>query len=103
MNRKYDIKYSDLFYKDLNSILDYIKYELQNLVAANNLFDEVIQEVSNRAYNPDSYETYHSIRKRKSTYYRIYIKNYTIFYVIKDNTMEVRRMIYSKRNLKNII
>lgn len=103
MNEKHEIKYSDLFYKDLSSILNYIKYELENTTAANRLFDEIIQEISARAYNPKSYEKYSSSIKRKDTYYRIYVKNYTIFYVVKDNVMEVRRIIYSKRNLKNII
>lgn len=32
-----------------------------------------------------------------------YVKNYTIFYVVKDNTMEVRRILYSKRNLDKFI
>ena len=103
MNRKYEIKYSDLFYTDLSSILNYIKYELENITAANNLFDEIMKEISNRAYNPESYEKYSSTRKRKDTYYRIYVKNYTIFYVVRNNTIEVRRILYSRRNLKDMI
>lgn len=103
MNKKHEIRYSELFYKDLNSILNYIKYELDNIVAANNLFDEVIREIYNRSYNPDLYERYYSNNKRKDTYYRIYIKKYIIFYIVKNNTMEVRRMLYSRQNLKDII
>lgn len=103
MNKKHEIKYSELFYRDLSSILNYIKHELENVVAANNLFDEIMKEISNRAYNPELYEKYFSTRKRKDTYYRIYVKNYTIFYVVRNNTMEIRRIIYSKRNLKNIM
>lgn len=103
MNKKYDIKYSELFYRDLNSIINYIKYELENTIAAKKLLDEVIQKVYNRADNPEAYEKYFSTRKRKNTYYKIYIKNYTIFYVVKENIMEVRRMLYSRRNIKNIM
>lgn len=103
MNKKYEIKYLEVFYKDLSSIINYIKYELGNEDAARNLLDKIVQEISNRSYNPEAYEKYLSIRKRKDTYYRIYVKNYTIFYVVKSNTMEVRRIIYSKRNLKNMI
>ena len=103
MNKKHEIKYSDLFYRDLSSILNYIKYELENIAAANNLFDDIMREISNRAYNPESYEKYSSTRKRKNAYYRIYVKNYTIFYVVRKNVMEVRRIIYSRRNLRNIM
>ena len=99
MNKKYDIKFTELFYRDLNSITKYIKYELGNNIAANKLLDEVIQKTYKRADNPASYEKYPSIRKRNDTYYRIYVKNYTIFYVLKENTMEVRRMLYSRRNI----
>ena len=63
--------------------------------------DEVIKEIEKRSENPESFEKYNSRRKRKNTYYRIYIKNYTIFYVVKNNTMEIRRILYSRRN--NII
>jgi plasmid stabilization system protein ParE len=103
MNERHEIKYSDLFYRDLSSILNYIKYELENRTAANYLFDEIMKEISNRAYNPESYEKYFSTRKRKNTYYRIYVKNYTIFYVVRNNVMEVRRIIYSRPNLRNIM
>ena len=103
MNKKHEIKYSDLFYRDLSSTLNYIKYELENVTVANRLFDEIMREISNRAYNPESYEKYCSTKKRKNTYYRIYVKNYTIFYVVRNNVMEIRRIIYSRRNLKNIM
>lgn len=38
-------------------------------------------------------------RERQYPYYRIYIKNYVIFYVVLGNVMEVRRIVYSRRNL----
>ena len=93
MDSVYEIRYSELFYKDLISILNYIKYELRNEAAANMLFDKVIYEISKRSINPTSFEKYRSNRMRKNTYYRIYVNNYTIFYIVKDNVMEVRRML----------
>ena len=35
MEKKYKIKYLPLFYKDLDYITDYIKYQLRNEIAAN--------------------------------------------------------------------
>ncbi|MCI8519798.1 MAG: type II toxin-antitoxin system RelE/ParE family toxin [Clostridia bacterium] len=103
MNKKYKIKYLPLFYNDLNKIIDYIRYELVNEIAANNFVNELEKEIQQRAYNPDSYEKYLSIKKRKNTYYKIYVKNYTVFYTVKDNTMEVRRILYSRRNFDKLI
>ena len=51
----------------------------------------------------ESFEKYNSKKKRKNTYYRIYVKNYTIFYTIKDNAMEVRRILSSRRNFDKLI
>ena len=103
MEKKYNIKYLPSFYRDLDAITDYIKYELQNEVAANRLVDEIENEIIKRLQNPESFEKFQTRRKRLNVYYRIYVKNYTIFYVVKDSTMEVRRIIYSKRNFEKLI
>ena len=89
----YVIKYTSTFINQFNSILKYL--------VNNNFFLE--REIEKRSSNPESYEKYIGVRKRKNIYYRIYVKNYTIFYVVKDNTMEVRRILYSKRNLDKFI
>ena len=102
MTKKYEIKYLPLFYKDLDQITDYIMYKLNNEIAANNFVNELEKEINKRAYNPISYEKYISIKKRKYTYYKIYVKNYTVFYTVKDNIMEVRRILYSKRNFNKV-
>ena len=103
MTINYKIEYLPSFYNDLEKIVEYIAYELKNVYAANNLVDEIELEIKRRSLNPESFEVYKSAKKRKDIYYRIYVKNYTIFYIVKENIMEVRRIIYSKRNLKNII
>ena len=103
MEKKYKIKYLPLFYNDLDQITDYIMYKLNNEIAANNFVNELENEINKRAYNPDAYEKYTAIRKRQHIYYKIYIKNYIVFYTVKDNIMEVRRILYSKRNFENLI
>ncbi len=100
---KYKINYTDTFIKQFNNILKYFIYKLQNKIAAESFYDEVVKEIESRSENPESFEKYNSKRKRKNTYYRIYVKNYTIFYVVKNNTMEIRRILYSKRNFDNLI
>ena len=84
-------------------IIDYIKNKLENVIAASNLLDEIYEEISKRAYNPHDYEKYKSNRNRKIEYYKIYVKNYVIFYVVRDNIMEVRRILYKKRNFYNLM
>ncbi|MBO5005188.1 MAG: type II toxin-antitoxin system RelE/ParE family toxin [Clostridia bacterium] len=102
-NNKYTIKYSSTFINQFNNILKYFVHKLKNKIAAENFYNEVIKEIETRSKNPENYEKYLSTRKRKNSYYRIYVKNYIIFYIVKDTTMEIRRILYSKRNFDKLI
>lgn len=101
MKNNFTLKYSLTFYEDFEKIISYIRDELENYIAANNLIDSVEKEIFNRLQNPLVYEKY--ITKAGNVYYRIYVKKYMIFYTITNNIMEVRRITYSKRDLKKLI
>lgn len=66
-----------------------------------NLLNEIEKEIELRSYNPEGYEKY--ISRQNLVFYRIYVKKYTIFYVVGNEIMELRRILYSKRNLKKLI
>ena len=100
---KYNIKYTDTFIKQFNNILKYFIYKLKNKIAAENFYDEVVKEIEKRSECPESFEKYNSKRKRKNTYYRIYVKNYILFYTVKDNVMEVRSILCNRRNFDKLI
>lgn len=102
-NNKYSIRYTPTFIKQFNNILSYFIHKLNNKIVAENFYNEVIQEIENRSINPKNYEEYIGNKKRKNAYYRIYVKNYIIFYVVIDNVMEIRRILYSKRNFERLI
>ena len=103
MNKKHKIIYFPLFYEDLDNITDYIKNKLKNEIALGKFVDKLEKEIKERASNPTSYEEYRSNKKRKNKYYRIYVDNFTVFYTEKNNVMEVRRILYSKRNFNKLI
>lgn len=102
-NKKYEIKYLPTFISQFNNILYYITYELQNKIAADNFYSEVVKQIEIRSEAPESYEVFKTIRNEEIKYYKINVKNYTIFYVVKDNVMEIRRIYYSQRNFENLI
>ena len=101
--RRYELSIFPLFEDELNEIVDYITYRLHNPQAAENLIDEVERAISERLDCAESFEPYRSNRERRYPYYRIQVKKYTIFYVVIGNTMEVRRIIYSRRDLQKLI
>ena len=102
-NNKYSIRYTFTFINQFNNILRYFVHKLNNKIAAENFYNKVIQEIENRSIDPKDYEKYIGAKKRKNIYYRIYVKNFTIFYVVIGNTMEIRRILYSKRNFDKLI
>ena len=103
VKNKYTIIYSSTYINQFNGILKYFVNNLKNKIAAENFYNEVIRKIEKRSKNPKSYEKYISDKKRKNTFYRIYVKNYTIFYTVKDNTMESRRILYSKRDFDKLV
>lgn len=99
---QYKLKYNDLFYEDLIEILVYIKYNLSNEIAASKLYEEIIIQINKRLENPLDYEKYVS-QINKKTFYKIYVNNYTIFYTVDDDVMEVKRILSKKRNLRYLV
>ena len=105
---KYKLRYLPLFYEDLEQKVVYIVEELHNQQAANEMLDAVENAILERLPVAESFEAYHSIRERKYPYYRIYVKNYVIWYVViddegEDKIMEVRRFLYNKQNKDRLI
>jgi len=103
MPNKFTPVYLPLFEQDVADAWDYIAKTLQNPVAADRLLDEIEKEISDRLFNPSGFQKYNSIKDRKQPYYTIHVKNYIIFYVVIGNKMEMRRFVYSKRDLQNLV
>lgn len=105
-NTQYILRYLPLFYEDLQEKVIYISQKLQNPKAANELIDTVENAVLARLPFCESFERVRSKKERKYPYYRIYVKNFVVYYVvIADNPdnkiMEVRRFLYKKQEHSN--
>ena len=106
----YSLSYLPLFYNDLEEHVMYISEVLHNRTAANELLDDVEAAILERLPYAESFEPYRSKKERKYPYYRIYGKNYTIFYVVIPNedepgrkTMEVRRILHKLQDRNKYI
>ena len=82
---RYQLRYLPLFYQDLSEKVDYIYTMLKNPQAANELLDAVEEAILNRQPVAEAFEPYHSVKERKYPYYRIYVKNFVIYYVVIDD------------------
>ena len=101
--KQYELRILPLFEEHLQETADYIAFHLQNPVAALSFVNAVETAILERLKAPESFEPYHSKKDREHTYYAIPVKNYLIFYVVIGNVMEVRTLIYSRRNLPELI
>lgn len=95
----YQLRFLPIFYDDLQEKIMYIRDVLKNKEDVNDLLDKAENAILERLPFAESFEPYRSIKARKFTYYRIYVDNYTIYYVVihedkNEPIMEVRRFLY---------
>ena len=102
-NRQYELRILPLFEEKLNETVQYISEHLKNPIAANNFIDAVEAAIYERLQAPEAFQPYPSKKDREHTYYAIPVKNYFVFYVVIGNVMEVRTLVYSRRDLSKII
>ena len=105
---KYKLRYLPLFYEDLEQKVVYIAENLQNPKAANDLIDAVEKAILERLPVAESFEQYESMKERRYPYYRIYVKNFVVWYVViddegDDRIMEVRRFLYNKQDKNKLL
>jgi hypothetical protein len=94
------ISYFQGYREDVDEAMNYIENTLKNRIAARNLYKKLEISINNRADSVVSYKKYYT--KANNVYYKININNYSIFYTIKDNVMEVRRFLYNKMNIEKM-
>ena len=105
---QYVLRYLPIFYEDLEQKVVYIAETLHNEKAANDLLDAVEQAILERLPVAEAFEPYRSVKERRYKYYRIYVKNFVVYYAVIDDEgpekiMEVRRFLYNKQDRETLV
>ena len=105
---EYTLQYLPTFYSNLEEHAMCISHVLKNVQATNELLNDVENAILARLPDAESFEPYHSRNKRENPYYRIYVKNYVIYYVVIPNgrnkrIMEVRRILHGLQDRDKIL
>jgi addiction module RelE/StbE family toxin len=95
----YKIHYLPLALDDLKSIARYITYKLEAPQTAERLLSKINREVLKIAENPFRCHLYVSPEKMKHEYRVLHINNYSLFYVVNNDKVEIYRVIYSRRDI----
>lgn len=101
--KQYRLRYLDLFEEDLSQIVDYLSHGLSNPQAAAHLVDAIEDAIIKRSTCAEAFAVFPSKPERQHPYYRIYVQNYIVFYVVIENVMEIRRLLYARRNLNELL
>ena len=99
----YKIKYSNYLYEDLESSINYIKYVLQNPIASKRLKNEVKNAFEKIKKNPFIYPTVPVEYLASKGYRFMVVKNYMLFYRVKEKQINIERFLYGPRDWINIL
>ena len=100
---KYTLRYLPLAKQDLSKIVNYIQNNLKNPIAAENTLSKIEAAILERLESPESFAVWQSKKQRPYPYRKINVGNYTVWYVVIDHIMEVRRILYSRRDEETLI
>lgn len=99
----YRLKYLPLALNDLRDITDYIAETLKAPKAARDLLDAIDSSISRLQHFLYSCEVYQPIKGLENEFRLLLVKNYAVFYVVKEQVVEIHRVFYSKMNLTHQI
>lgn len=101
MGKNHDILYLPIAEDDLHSIIDYIL--IDDPVNALNLLDKFEKSISKLSRFPYLGAHPRDARLERLNYRILIVESYLIFYVFVNDTIEIRRILSSKRKFEYII
>jgi addiction module RelE/StbE family toxin len=93
---KYKIKIYSHAKSDLKDIISYLN-TLSPETAAN-YYDLIVEKISSLSEMPERCPHIRDITLRVKGYRYLIIESYIVFFVIKSDIVQIRRIIYGKRN-----
>ena len=100
---KYNIEYSKESKEDLIGIKQYIKYNLQEPEIANKQISNIKKSIKTLKDNPKIYTIIDDEMIGKLEIRKLIVDNYIVFYRIKDDNIEIVRIMYGRRNWINLL
>jgi len=97
--KQYDIVISDKAYEDMDSIYVYIADTLLEPAVAANQYDRIADAILSLDIMPERIKLMHTEPERSKGLRALYVDNYAVFFVIKENTVHIARVIYSASDI----
>lgn len=97
----YSVRIYSIAKKDLTDIVDYIT--TLSPTAAIRQYDSVIEKIGTLKQMPQRCAYLNSDMLRAKGYRGLSADNYTVFFKIKGNTVQIRRILYGARNYEFLL
>ena len=86
---------------DLKGIVDYLNTLSAN--AAVQHYDLIVKKIGTLQTFPERCTLARDTQLRLRGYRLLHVKNYVVFFVINGNTVEIRRILYAKRQYEQLL
>ena len=98
---QYNVKIFPIAQKDLHNIVDYLNTLSPN--SAIQYYDLIIEKILDLSTMPKRCPLVKDTQLRLRGYRKLLIKNYIVFFVINDKTIEIRRILYARRQYESLL
>ena len=103
MANRYRLNIFPLAQKDLESIFSYIAEKLHNVSAAIKLIDAFENAFDNVCAYPESCPLVKNEYVKDKTLRKLIVNNYIAFFSVKEEKIQVVRVLYGMRNYQDIL
>ena len=98
---QYKVKIFPTAQRDLQDIVEYLNILSHD--SANQYYDMIIEKMGRLSTMPERCPLAKDTQLRLRGYRTLMIKNYIVFYIINDKTVEIRRILYARRQYEGLI
>ena len=98
---QYNVKIFPVAQNDLKTIVDYLNTLSSD--AAIRYYDLIIKKVETLRTMPERCPLAKDTQLRLRGYRMLFVNNYIVFYVISGKTVEIRRILYARRQYEELL
>ena len=98
---KYKVKIYPAAQMDLNNIVSYLN--TLSPQAAIRYYDLLVEKIGSLAEMPERCPFVRNIALKVKGYRYLIVENYLVFFVVKGDTVQIRRILYNKRQYKGLL